>query len=105
MILLIAALRAAVCSPEASARAAVPGSRARRLVERRMAELIVHFSLFFITQDCVSLCNFFKLLFCICIARIGIRVIFLCKFSISFFNLCFICISADPEHFIVISLL
>ena len=113
MIFLIPAVRSAgtVGPPESAARPA--GSRACTavactgscgLVKCRMAELIVQFSLLFISQDVIRLGHFFEFLLCLRIARICIRVIFLGELPVCFLDLGFIRISADDQPLIIRSL-
>ena len=113
MIFLITAARSAgtIGPPESAARPAEPGARIAvscagscRLIKRCMPELVIHLSLLFIAKDIICLCYFFKFLLCLRIPRICIRVIFLCKLSVCFLDLRFICISADAQHIIIISL-
>ena len=64
---------------------ALPGSL-RVLIKCCMAELVVHLLLLRISQYIISLIYLFKHLLCPGISLVRIRMIFLCKFPVCFFN-------------------
>ena len=73
------------------------------LRESRMPELVVHFPFFLITEDIVSLRNFFKPFLRMPVIGIRIRVIFLCQLTIRLLNLGGAGILCNAKHFIIIS--
>ena len=75
-----------------------------RLIKSSMSELVVKLLLLRITQNVVSLIYILKHLLRRLIARIGVRMILLCQFSICTFNCRSIRVSRDAQHIIIISL-
>ena len=75
-----------------------------RLIKGSMSELVVKLLLLWITQNVVSLIYILKHLLRRLIARIGVRMILLCQFSICTFNCRSIRVSRDAQHIIIISL-
>ena len=75
----------------------------RSFFKGRMSKLVVQLSLLRIAEDRVCLRNLFKLLFCLRIPVVGIRMIFLCKFSICFLYRPFVRAFVDAQDLIIIS--
>ena len=73
-------------------------------VKGRMPKLVIQLLLFRVAEHRVGLCYLFKLLFCLWISRICIRVIFLCKLPVRFLYRILIRVSVNAKHFIVVSL-
>ena len=85
-------LVSAICSAKRSLTALVIGT----------AELVIHFLFLRITKYRVGFCDLFELLGCLCISGIGIRMIFLCQFTVCFFDCIFICVFIYSKDFIII---
>ena len=85
-------LVSAICSAKRSLTALVIGT----------AELVIHFLFLRITEHRVGFCDLFELLGCLCISGIGIRMIFLCQFTVCFFDCIFICVFIYSKDFIII---
>ena len=86
-----------------SIRAAI-GALSCAAVKGRVAKPVVQLLLFRIAQHLIGLRHFLKHLFCLLVARIRIGMIFLCQFSVCFFNRCGVRISINAQHLIIISL-
>src|SRR5699024_7322000 len=84
-----------------SAKAA--GSSARAALEGCMAELIILTPFFRVTEDAIRFGGFLKFCFCLFVAGIHIRMIFLCKLSVCFFQCGIIGSAVYAKDLVVIS--
>ena len=73
-------------------------------VERGMAELVILAAFFRVGQYAVSLRHFFKLFFCLRVARIVIRMIFFCQGPVCLFQCGIVGILWDAQNLVIISL-
>ena len=78
---------------------------AATLLKRRMAKLVILSALIRITQNGIRLGCLLKLLLCFLVARIHIRMIFLCQGTVRLFQCCVICILIHTQDFVVIPLI
>lgn len=100
MVLPVPAARSAVCL---AVGLAVRIAARTRLIKSGMTELIIQLLLLRIAQHIICLSDLLELSLCFRIIRIHIRVVFLRKLPVCFFDRRRVCPLRQTEHFVIIS--